>query len=344
MIPLSRRLNDANGQFAGVALATLHLKYFQQLLAQFHIGQEGAIALVLTDRLMLRIPHVQADIGRQMPASPLMEQAARQASGSLEQLSPFDQTVRMINFDHARNYPVLVAVATGKDEALGEWRRGALILTAVMLSLCAVIAVAGHFLIRSMQLRARAEAGLRQARDALGTANEKLAHMARDDGLTGIPNRRYFDMRLEKVFAQCQRIQRPLAIVMIDVDHFKQFNDLYGHPAGDECLKRIATALRSSIRRPEDLVARYGGEEMVLLLPETGAAGALCVAETARNAVADLRIVHAGSDAGQVTVSLGVAAWTPQPEDLPLEMLNAADAALYQAKAAGRNRIQLHGS
>ncbi|WP_409054481.1 diguanylate cyclase [Variovorax sp. GrIS 2.14] len=204
------------------------------------------------------------------------------------------------------------------------------------------MAGAGTFVIRTMRLQVHAEAGLRETRDALTNANERLAHLAQYDGLTGLPNRRYFDARLIRAFRDAQREQQPLAIVMIDVDQFKQYNDLYGHVEGDHCLKLVSAGLRLAAKRPEDFVARYGGEEMAMLLPKTDAAGAELVAEAARLAVVNQRIPHAASTLGVVSISLGVAVWTPGAQGTPDEMLRAADAALYQAKDQGRNKVQVN--
>ncbi|WPH17639.1 diguanylate cyclase [Variovorax paradoxus] len=199
-----------------------------------------------------------------------------------------------------------------------------------------------RYLIRSMRRRLVAELHLRSARDALTEANERLEHLAQEDGLTGLANRRYFDARLVLNFQQALASQTQLAIVMVDVDEFKKYNDLYGHLEGDDCLQRVAQALRSAVWRSGDLVARYGGEEMVLLLPATDAEGAFEVAQRARLAVADLQIPHAASALGTVSVSLGVASGIPQPDSTPFELLNAADDALYLAKQASRNTVIVH--
>jgi diguanylate cyclase (GGDEF)-like protein len=127
--------------------------------------------------------------------------------------------------------------------------------------------------------------------------------------------------------------------VMVDVDAFKKFNDFYGHVAGDRCLQQVALALRPAAARPQDFIARYGGEEIVLLLPETELAGATLVAEAACNAVAELGIPHAASPLGKVTISVGVASGVPDYSDSPYTLVEAADAALYDAKRCGKNRV-----
>ncbi len=174
----------------------------------------------------------------------------------------------------------------------------------------------------------------------LGTANESLAHQSLHDGLTGIANRRFFDEYLADQVAIARRHQRPLALVMYDVDLFKAFNDRYGHPAGDECLKRIAGALRSSCRRPADMAARYGGEEFAMILPDTVLIGAARIGETARSAVEGLKIPHQDSAAaGYASISGGVASLRHDDDMTVQQLTAAADRVLYEAKQQGRNRI-----
>ena len=166
-----------------------------------------------------------------------------------------------------------------------------------------------------------------------------LRRLAWLDGLTGIPNRRHFDDRLDAEWRRCARIDAPLSVVAIDIDHFKRFNDTYGHLAGDEALRAVAQAASACLARPGDLVARTGGEEFVCLLPHVDSDGAAAVAELIRQAVASLSIPHTGSDAGRVTVSLGVASVHPARAGESVDLLQAADRALYRAKAAGRDRV-----
>lgn len=179
----------------------------------------------------------------------------------------------------------------------------------------------------------------RMAGELLDT-NTQLKLLASRDGLTGIANRRTLDERLAQEWRRATRLNAPLAMLMMDIDHFKQFNDDCGHPAGDQCLKRVAEALARQTREPQDLVARFGGEEFALLLPHTDLSGALQTAERVRAAVSGLAIVHVGSPRGHVTVSIGCAAATPRMGESPSSLLAAADAALYRAKRGGRNRVE----
>ncbi|ADH85345.1 diguanylate cyclase [Desulfurivibrio alkaliphilus] len=162
------------------------------------------------------------------------------------------------------------------------------------------------------------------------------------DGLTGIPNRRHFDELFDKEMRRCLRNGLPLSVIMTDIDHFKGFNDNYGHGAGDKCLQKVAGALSGSLVRPGDSICRYGGEEFVALLPGTDAAGAREVAERLRVAVEALAITHEHSSAAPVvTVSLGAATLDPRrdSETDRQPLLSRADQALYAAKEAGRNRV-----
>jgi diguanylate cyclase (GGDEF)-like protein len=193
-------------------------------------------------------------------------------------------------------------------------------------------------------------AALRDATDRktaeikLKDALEQMERMAATDGLTGLANRRHFDGVADEEWRRCSREHQPLSVLLLDADHFKLFNDRYGHLAGDGCLRAIASQLAAAARRPGDLAARYGGEEFLLLMPNTDRAGALAVAERVHKLVLDLAMAHEGSPAPNiVTVSIGVpTAW---PRDAPRgpknvgALLAAADTALYQAKSRGRNRV-----
>jgi len=184
-------------------------------------------------------------------------------------------------------------------------------------------------------LRARVNnhAELKHSRDA-------LAQMARLDGLTGLPNRRTFDDVLEREWRRLARSNSPISLIMFDVDHFKLYNDTYGHGGGDYCLKKIAECAVAALQRPADMIARYGGEEFVAILPDTLIDGATAVAEAIRQNVAALNIEHEKSlTAACVTVSLGLATMIPNLETQPHTLIEKADKALYAAKHNGRNRV-----
>jgi len=171
---------------------------------------------------------------------------------------------------------------------------------------------------------------------------DMLERFALLDGLTGIHNRRYFDEQLEKEISRNIREDRPLSVIMMDIDHFKEFNDHYGHGAGDQCLKKVAHALTDTLSRPGDTLCRYGGEEFVALLPGNDGGGAGVVAERLREAVEALSIAHEYSSVSDVvTLSLGIAFAEPAGEHKGTaeSLIKRADEALYAAKRAGRNRV-----
>jgi diguanylate cyclase (GGDEF)-like protein/PAS domain S-box-containing protein len=162
------------------------------------------------------------------------------------------------------------------------------------------------------------------------------------DGLTGLANRRYFDESLRTEFFRLKRSGAPLSFIMLDIDHFKTFNDTYGHLAGDNCLKEIGGALKGNVRRVHDIVARYGGEEFAVIMPETESRGAAALAEQIRKSIEELGIPHSASDAASVvTVSLGVITAYPAVLTKPEEIIAMADEALYAAKGKGRNRVEI---
>jgi len=181
---------------------------------------------------------------------------------------------------------------------------------------------------------------LERANLALTEANRQLELLARMDGLLGIANRKCFDERYEQEWLRARRDRLPLALLMIDVDSFKRFNDAYGHQAGDRCLQSIASTVKGLFRRPADLVARYGGEELIVVLPNTGLAGARHKAREICARIDALAIPHRDSDAaGHVTVSIGATSAVPDARSSPASLLACADRALYRAKELGRNRV-----
>lgn len=165
-----------------------------------------------------------------------------------------------------------------------------------------------------------------------------LRSMAYLDGLTGINNRRYFDICYKQQLAQVKRSQQSLALLLIDIDYFKQYNDSCGHLAGDDCLKEVAQFIQATLHRESDIVARYGGEEFVCLLPDTDIKGATIVANELVSVLFDRNISHHMSPLGRLTISVGVAVWDTTKDDSE-SLTQLADEQLYNAKAAGRNRF-----
>jgi len=205
------------------------------------------------------------------------------------------------------------------------------VLAAVALVLAGVTWIARRFYHVNWLLRQQLEENRR--------LQDELRALTITDPLTGLPNRRHFDVMCSTEWERARRDRRPLAVLFIDVDHFKSYNDCHGHRAGDDCLAAVAGAIRQSLQRPGDLAARYGGDEFVVLLPDTGTDGALDVARRVLAAIRALDIRHDDLPSGHVTPSIGVAQLVPGVDDTARELLERADRALYAAKLAGRGRI-----
>lgn len=193
--------------------------------------------------------------------------------------------------------------------------------------------------VQAMYRLVRMQRALVKLTEQLNEANQELQRLSMTDGLTGLANRRLYDETLQREWRRCMRLNRPMSVLMIDVDHFKRYNDGYGHQTGDDCLKVVAEEVAHAAPRAGDLAARYGGEEFVLVLGETDREGALAVAQRIRDNVAALKLVHEGSPHGHVTVSCGLCSVLPD-ESLQVERLvKSADSALYTAKERGRNGV-----
>jgi diguanylate cyclase (GGDEF)-like protein/PAS domain S-box-containing protein len=194
--------------------------------------------------------------------------------------------------------------------------------------------------LRDITARKHAEDMLVEANDKLAVLNSMLRTRAQQDGLTGLINRRHFDEIFDEEFRRARRQELPLSVLLLDVDRFKAFNDRYGHLAGDACLRKLSSAVQAVLQRPGDQAARYGGEELAVLLPATDTRGAGEIAERIRHTILALQIVHFDSDSGIVTVSIGASSMMPWTDEVdPMRLIDAADRALYRAKSAGRNCV-----
>jgi len=187
------------------------------------------------------------------------------------------------------------------------------------------------------------EKELVEVKDRLEKLNQELQRLAVLDDLTGIANRRFFNILLDQEWGRAAREVIPLSLILIDIDSFKNYNDHFGHPRGDECLKKVAGALNEAVQRPGDQVARYGGEEFAVIVPHTALHGARAMAERLRRKVETLGLEHPCSQVNdRVTISLGVASATPERSSSPDALIEAADQAVYEAKRAGRNRVKVY--
>lgn len=212
------------------------------------------------------------------------------------------------------------------------------ICAAVFMAISRQLFLWNHKVIKnSIELKLKNEELLK----SLQQTNIRLQQQNIIDDLTKIPNRRHFDEILEKEWLRAKRIGTSLALLMIDIDFFKQYNDTFGHLKGDECLKQIATELNKNLNRPGDFVARYGGEEFCILIPETDMDGAITFAEMVHSAIVALKIDNPGSEVSKyLTISIGIAAIVPKNDDSYMDLIYTSDKALYKAKSDGRNIIR----
>ncbi|MDH0896427.1 MULTISPECIES: sensor domain-containing diguanylate cyclase [unclassified Pseudomonas] len=348
IIPLSRRVEDDQGNFLGVALATISIDFFRRFYGTFDIRESGSINLALNNgTVLIRVPYTDASIGSSLAHGPIFSQLLPHSpSGTSVFPSIVDGVRRVYSYRQLEEYPLVVVAALAERDILADWREDTNRQLFVVILLASLLALFGFYLLYLIKQSQKAEVELMATRDALRSFNKRLEQQALEDELTRLANRRRFLRALSEEFARAVRSRKPLALVLFDVDYFKQYNDLYGHVVGDECLRQVAEVIRGGQRRPADLAARYGGEEFCLLLPETDAQGALQVAEKIRLALGDRALEHAGSPWRCVSMSAGVAVCQPSPDEPddggPERLIQGADRALYAAKAAGRDRVVLH--
>ncbi|WP_158635314.1 GGDEF domain-containing protein [Luteimonas cucumeris] len=323
-IAFSRRVASADGRFAGVALGEMKLRYFSVLFRSLEFGASTHVSLLQQDgALLARHPSTGRDMtGTDFSASPNFQRMVREREGSFTALSAVNGEVRLFTFSRVGELPLVLLIAISADEVYASWRRTAALVGGATLLLC-LTGVGFAWLLRH-ELRLRHETG------------ERMAALAATDPLTGLANRRQLDERLDAEWQRSFHNKRPLSLLMIDVDRFKWVNDVHGHARGDDILCTIANLIRQHLQRPADAGARYGGDEFCVLLPETDESGAAAVAEAIRADVQ--RILSHGGEA-DVTVSIGYASRIATQHEDVLSMIAIADAALYEAKHRGRNKV-----
>ncbi|SDH84779.1 diguanylate cyclase (GGDEF) domain-containing protein [Pseudomonas flavescens] len=345
VISLSLRLSDADGGFRGVLLATLLIRHFVDLYQTIDLGSEGIIGLVNRDGTILaRSLMTPKSFALNVSKSPVLRMLNDDGvtRGTIVLKAMTDGVRRIYGFDSSAEYPILVAAAVSEQQAMQAWKKRARqswALSGIVLLLFVSLA---WMIWRALLRQGQMEASLKGMHRDLAEANHALAIIAGEDALTGLATRRRLDEALQAAFSAALAQGQPLSFVLVDVDYFKRFNDQYGHPAGDEALKQVAAVIKRHAKRSADITARYGGEEMALILPGAHSTPALTVAERIRADVEALAIVNQGSPYGNLTLSIGVASCEPG-RDMPTAaaLVAAADVALYAAKGAGRNRVML---
>jgi diguanylate cyclase (GGDEF)-like protein len=321
-IVLSRRITGADGGFLGVVAGSIRFSYFHELFGRLNLGPEDAITVLRRDAtVIMRRPFDLDVIGKNFGHVPGVTRVLSEPSGWFSGPGAMRAVDRLLVWRDGTR-PLVVLVGKPWHDVLRLWRTEATRICAIMLALVAFVFAVALFLAREISRRARAE--------------QKLEELATTDALTGLRNRRKFDIEIDSERRRATLHRMPLSLLMIDADHFKSYNDNFGHQAGDEMLVGIAICISDSVRRAGDCAVRYGGEEFAVLLPGLGASEAVGVAETIR-----LKVQQWSEGPTATTVSIGVASLTPAPDQNWSILVKAADTALYTAKSGGRNRSVL---
>ena len=327
MLPFSRRIAKPDGSFGGVAYGSLKLSYFSRLFDRLGLGQDGAINLYLRDGTrIMRQPYREEDIGANIANAPTFQRFSSGRNGSFVGASVRDKVERHYAFTQIGDLPLILNVALSTREIEAEWREKAVVIGSILLALCGLTIALSLLFERELRRRSAME--------------DELARRSVTDALTGVTNRGGFEEAIKGALKDRRRAKNALSLLLIDADHFKRYNDRYGHAIGDEVLKGLARALEMSVHRPNDLVARVGGEEFAILLPDTNQDGALRIAEKVHATLRSLAVAAAGIEAGTITVSIGLAVSSGSDEGGSENLYRRADAALYEAKASGRDQTK----
>ncbi len=324
VMALSRRITHADGSFGGVVVATLRLSYFEEMFKKISLGAEGNVTLARRDgTILMRWPEPQKYMGQNLSRAKLFEDWARAREGSFDAFSITDGQRRLFVYSQIENLPLAVSIGQSNSDIYLQWNEYAFSIAFMIAVLCVSTYLLIAYLMYDLKRRAAAE--------------DKLSILAATDALTGLSNRRHFNETLSREWKRTAREKEPLALLMIDADHFKHYNDAYGHPAGDHMIKIVGAAVASSLDRISDLGARYGGDEFAVLLPKTTLEGALNVADKIRFAFATL---CEGEGVPKLGLSIGAGCIMPSNGTHAGELVQFADRALYRAKDYGRNRTE----
>ena len=327
-IALSRRISAPDGSFLGIVSGNMRIAHLESILQKVSLGTAGGLALRREDGTLIArsFPLPKMSVLHWEGSDPA--QNAEASEGTFSRRTD-DGLERLYAFRRIAGTSLILIAGVPVRDILGSWVLRTIILGCMIFATAASIVFLVVSLVREVARRASAE---------------RMAHLlAHTDGLTGVANRRAFDEALPRDMQNAARAGTHLSLLMLDVDWFKNYNDIYGHLSGDLALKQIAATLQGAIRIESDLLARFGGEEFAIVIAHDDPHGAAIVARRVLDAVGDLVIVHPASRFGHMTVSCGVATCASggmsfQPETL----IAAADAALYRAKSGGRNCVVDH--
>ncbi|EPN9364817.1 sensor domain-containing diguanylate cyclase [Cronobacter muytjensii] len=342
VVPVSVRLNNHEGRFRGVLLATVKLDYFRQFYGYYEMGPSDTLGITFVDSTVLYVrPFPDSYINRTLSSSPLFTRMLKIApTGGGSWKSAIDGVPRIFGYSMLARYPLVVSAGYDITQLRAAWWRNNIPTVALNAVLLGVVMIFGVLVLRQIRATLRYQQELIVLRDDLTRSNHILHDLALVDGLTGLANRRQFDIYLEQCVARARQTGLPVSLVMCDIDFFKSYNDTLGHVAGDECLKAVGEILRSLPLRNSDRVARYGGEEFAIILPGADIHAAQRVALRALEAIHHARLAHPATPLTEKVLTISAGAATGVDENIDAEMLkNRADEALYQAKRAGRNCV-----
>ncbi|AMN38792.1 GGDEF domain-containing protein [Rhodoplanes sp. Z2-YC6860] len=326
IIGVSKRLTHPDGSFAGVVAGTVQLSHFKKLFNDMSLGPNSTIMLGRADGTMLmRWPFDEALIGRNIGHAEIFKRLKSARSGRFETTAVTDGVHRLFVYSQISDLPIFVSVGQSTGAIYAPWRSYAWTVAMLIVALVAMSGALGWLLLRELNWHSEAE--------------QRLAMLASTDGLTGLSNRWHFDDTIRKEWRRARRDRTPVALLMIDADAFKTYNDTHGHQAGDELLKVIGEAMLANVRRGADLGARYGGDEFAVLLPGASLENAAEVAGKIRAHFN--RVCRDKGLAEGARISIGVACLIPERSTGHAALLTAADEALYRAKDGGRNRTEL---
>ena len=349
VIPISMRLNNDDGSFRGVIMASVSLDFFRTVYDYYNLGRQDVLALMHNDGTILYLrPFQDSAVNQNIASSPLFTRLLKHSpSGTAVYKSALDGVERVFGYASLPRYPLVVAAGYAKQPLIQTWFPTISVYIALCTILLLLLMWLGLLLLRHISHDQANQLELARVRDQLTASNRTLQSLALIDSLTGLANRRQFDLWLQRSIERSQKLHTPLALLMIDVDAFKAFNDRYGHPAGDACLTQIAGALSALPHRSDDLIARYGGEEFAVIMPGCTRQAAEAFARRAIAAIAALRIAHDDATAGErvVTISIGLQVMEGGNDALSgPRLVSEADRALYVAKRAGKNRLVIYGA